>query len=102
MKLFSALPRRVARTAPHLCLAEITHGNVEHGAVKLHLGALSVCCMSQLGTFTRMQTKRTPVSAVRRNELSKNTTGLCGDWGRWREDQMCGKAEAAVNPESAC
>lgn len=71
--------------------------------MKLHLGALSVRCMSQLGTFTRMQTKRTPVVfAVRRNELSKNTTGLWGDWARWREDQMCGKAEAAVNPESAC
>lgn len=45
----------------------------------LHLGALAVHCMSQLGTFTRMQTKRTPVlSAVRRNELPKNKIGLQG------------------------
>lgn len=71
--------------------------------MKLHLGALAVCYMSQLGTFRRMQTKGTPViSAVRRNELSKNKAGLWGDWARWREDPMCGKAEAAVNPESAC
>lgn len=68
----------------------------------LHLGALAVPCLSQLGTFTGMQTKRTPVlSVVRRNELSKNNRAS-GGWVRWKKDQMCGKAEAAVNPESAC
>lgn len=46
--------------------------------------------------------QKTPVlSVVRRNELSKNNRAL-GGWVRWRKDQMCGKAEAAVNPESAC
>lgn len=51
----------------------------------------------------RMQNKRIPLlSAVRRKELSKNKIGLLGGWARWRKDQMCEKAEVAVNPESAC
>jgi len=45
----------------------------------LCLGALAVCCVSQLGTFTGTQTKRTPVlSAAGRNELPKNKIGLWG------------------------
>lgn len=45
----------------------------------LLLDALAVHCMSQLGTFTRMQTKRTPVlSAASSSELSKNKIGLQG------------------------
>lgn len=37
-------------------------------------------CLSQGGTFRRMQTKSTPVlSAVRRNELPKNKIGLRGN-----------------------
>lgn len=45
----------------------------------LCLGA--VCqCLSQGGTFRRMQTKRTPVLSVgRRNELPKNKIGLRGN-----------------------
>lgn len=33
--------------------------------------------------------------------MSKNKWAS-GDWVRWRKDQMCGKAEAAVSLESAC
>lgn len=40
--------------------------------------------------------------AGRKNEQTKNKIGLQGNGLDGKKDRMCGKAEAAVNPESAC